>query len=189
MTHNVVGLDLSLTGAGVGVIDRTYPSAPAYLTYTFGMKGTNADPLRQRLMRIARTADQIIETVTSVDDVVLATIETPAYDQTTGKSHDRSGLWWEVVRQLTLNGIPVVEVGTSGVKIYATGKGNTGKQAVLLEVVRRYVNVEIQNDNEADAWVLACIAARLIGSPVDEVPKTHARAIDALSLPEGFELP
>lgn len=189
MSYTVAGLDLSLTAAGIAIINQSLP-APMheYTVRTVGEGGSNSDTLMQRLDRISRTAEQILVEVDSCDDVALVAIESPAYAKTTGKSHDRSGLWWEVIRLLTLNGTPVVEVTPSVVKVYGTGKGNSAKQKVLLDTVRRYTRVDISNDNEADAWLLACIAARLIGEPIDDLPKTHLRALETLHLPERFEL-
>lgn len=183
----VIGVDPSLTAAGVAIA-----MAPECAEYgddqfrvaTFGRAGKNDEPLNTRLERIELLADEIRDqAVNLMQWPSLMLIETPAYSQSTGKTHDRSGLWWEVVRIFRRElEIPVIEVSVQKVKTYATGKGNTAKQAVLLEVARRYPDVAISNDNEADAFTLAAIGMRLIGAPIDDVPKTHLRAMEGLEL-------
>ena len=67
---------------------------------------------------------------------------------------------------------------------YATGKGNAGKDEVLLAASRRYPHAPIVGNDDADAVVLAAIGARLLGEPVeDSLPKTHLDALAKLTLP------
>ena len=184
-----VGLDLSLTGAGIALALVTEGDAPEIKCKTLGRKGTNSETLAQRWRRI----DQLAR---AVDDLVLAVpapigaiaIEAPAYSQSTGKTHDRSGLWWEVYRRVAEQG-PTFEVGTGKVKIYATGKGTADKDEIIASTVRRYPTAPISNNNEADAVVLAAIAARVAGASLEpSMPKTHLRALDGLTL-KGAEMP
>lgn len=185
----VVGIDPSLTGAGVGV--GMSPEAAAwgdekqFQVSTLGRAGKNDEPLYTRLDRIELLADEIRDTAVNLMQwPSLALIETPAYGQSTGKTHDRSGLWWEVVRIFRRElQIPVIEVSIQKVKTYATGKGNSAKDTVLIDVARRYPDVAIANNNEADAFALVAIGMRLIGHPIDDVPKTHLRAMEGLKIP------
>ncbi|QXN73978.1 RuvC-like resolvase [Microbacterium phage Blab] len=185
----VIGVDPSLTAAGVATAMTPECAAwggdDQFSVATFGRAGKNDEPLNTRLERIELLADEIRDqAVNLMQWPSLMLIETPAYSQSTGKTHDRSGLWWEVVRIFRRElEIPVIEVSVQKVKTYATGKGNTAKQAVLLEVARRHPHVAISNDNEADAFTLAAIGMRLIGAPIDDVPKTHLRAMEGLEFP------
>jgi crossover junction endodeoxyribonuclease RuvC len=185
-----MGLDLSLTGSGVAVLRSpervAFSDDPAAEVYTFGERGSNSDTLYERIERIERLVELILGVVhNSMEwpDVVM--IEQPAYDQSTGKTHDRSGLWWDVVRSLAkIKAIPVIEVGTSKVKIYATGKGTNRKDAIMAAAIRRYPEIEISNNNESDAAVLAAMGMRLLGAPIEEsLPQTHLRAMEGLVLP------
>ena len=47
----------------------------------------------------------------------------------------------------------------------------------VLELVRRYPHVDVTGNDEADALVLAAIAARLDGHPVDEIPAAHVATL------------
>lgn len=73
---------------------------------------------------------------------------------------------------------PIVIITPSQRAKYATGKGNASKDAVLLAVARRYPTVEVTDNNEADALVLAAMIARLAGRPIEtSLPQTHLDAL------------
>lgn len=177
---SVLGIDPSLTATGVVAI-QSAEGETGTRVHTFGRKGKTDEPLMTRLARIN-------DTVTAVQNVIrqlvvypeLIAIEGPSHGNTTGSHHDRSGLWWMLVRELTYEmGLEVVEITPSQVKTYATGKGNAGKTEVMAAVIRRHLDVPITNDNEADAFVLAAMAARLVGEPIEEsLPQTHLRTMD-----------
>lgn len=167
----IVGLDLSLTATGVADITRGAPST----VRTIKSKGAKDATLGDRSVRLHNLAADIL-TASCIADVVV--IEQPAYNQTGGSHHDRSGLWWLVVDGLAFEPLRMVEVTPQAVKKYATGKGNASKDEVLAAVVRRYPNVEVANNNEADALVLAAIGARLNGHPIEEsLPKANLDAL------------
>jgi len=164
----VVGLDLSLTGTGIASIGDTTNVA------TLKSKGSEAASLDERQVRLHNLTLDIITRAVFGDIVV---IEQPAYGQTGGSHHDRSGLWWLVIDALVPEVERIVEVTPQTVKKYATGKGNASKDEVLAAVVRRYPNVPVANNNEADALVLAAIGARLAGRPIDlNLPVSHVEA-------------
>lgn len=170
-TPRIVGLDLSLTATGLAFIR---PDSAAGVQ-TLKSKGAKDASLAERALRIHNLARDIIIAACTADVVV---IEQPAYNQTGGSHHDRSGLWWLVVDALADEELRIVEATPQAVKTYATGKGNASKDEVLAAVVRRYPDVEVANNNEADALVLAAIGARLAGHPIEELPQTHLRALE-----------
>jgi crossover junction endodeoxyribonuclease RuvC len=57
--------------------------------------------------------------------------------------------------RLGLQAFDVVEVAPSALKAFATGKGNAPKPVVMLEVFKRWAFDPGQDDNIADAYVLA----------------------------------
>lgn len=72
------------------------------------------------------------------------------------------------------------------VKIYATGSGaaDKGKTGVALAVERRYGHlIQVQDDNQADAFTMAAAACHHYGHPLAEVPQTHARALVGIDWP------
>lgn len=183
----VVGLDLSLTSTGVAtvntdcggaVVDRITSEPP---NTGRDAKGNKLPPtLIQRAARLHHMRTRIVDHARNADLVV---IEQPAFSRTTGSMHDRSGLWWLVVHRLHVLNRVVVEVSPTGRAKYACGKA-LGKDQVLAAVVRRYADVEVTGNDEADALLLAAMGARHLGSPIDDLPKTHLAAMNAVRWPD-----
>lgn len=118
-----------------------------------------------------------------IQDADMVVIEGPAYSKGQGLAHERAGLWWMLYAAAgaVMHGDPLVILPNLRAK-YATGSGNAGKDTVMLEASRRYVDSPIRNNNEADATVLAAMGARLAGMEIDTVPKTHLAALKTLLL-------
>lgn len=179
-----VGIDVSLTATGIAVVDRNAHS----VVHTVRSKGARGATLPQRGSRLRDLQRAIVSHPRAALATVVA-VETPAYNQTGGSHHDRSGLWWLIVDDLQELGYDVVEISTTTVKKYATGKGNASKDEVLAAVVRRYPNIAVTNNNEADALILAAIVARLYGEPIEEnLPQSHLVAMDVLRPNVGQEV-
>ncbi|MCI2958205.1 hypothetical protein MN032_10900 [Agromyces atrinae] len=171
-TPFVVGLDLSLTATGYASIR---PQAPTRVQ-TIKSKGAKDATLAQRAERLHALSAEILGSSLAADIVV---IEQPAYNQTGGSHHDRSGLWWLVTDALVPIVERVIEVTPPTLKKYATGKGNASKDEVLAAVIRRYPDIEVTNNNEADALVLAAVGARLAGHPIEaSLPAANLAALE-----------
>jgi Holliday junction resolvasome RuvABC endonuclease subunit len=174
-TRFIVGLDLSLTAAGLAEYNLDHEH---FAVETYGTKGKRTDKYAQRGGRLQTMADHIIAWATAgSSDPVMVVVEGPALGSQNGSFFDRAGLWWLVVSGLQARGIRVLVVPPKTRAKYATGNGNSGKDVVLAHVIEQYAdfmdNCSIRNDNEADALVLAAMGARYIGEPQEE------------SLPEG----
>ncbi|MBA3907928.1 MAG: hypothetical protein H0X35_14780, partial [Pseudonocardiales bacterium] len=154
MSPVVIGLDLSLTSTGIAIID-----GGSVTLHRVKSKGAKGDTLAARHVRLLRITDETysLGIYNSTDRCSLVVIESPAFSRTTGHMHDRSGLWWLTVDIFRMHGYPVAEVTPTARAKYATGKGNAGKDAVLAAVVRRYPDVEVSGNDEADALVLAAM--------------------------------
>lgn len=186
---SVVGLDLSLTATGMAIANkngaacrRVKSKAPPTER---GPKGKKLPAtLGQRRHRLHKLAGEIERTVLPIGggrlpDLIV--VEQPAYSQTQGSQHDRSGLWWLVIERLWARNCRVVEVAPTQVKKYATGKGTASKEEVLAAVVRRYNSVDVADDNEADALVCAAMGARHMGYPLEEsLPAKNLEALGAV---------
>lgn len=183
----VVGLDLSLTATGIARVgwqeNHSGSVGPAAVQLArIGEKGKATASLSERSLRLRKTAGQITQQCAGASLVV---VEGPTYSHAEAGTWDRAGLWWLVVARLTGAGITVVEADPTAVKTYALGKGagaGTGKDEVLAAVIRRYLPVvEVPGNNEADALVLAAMAARFLRRPIEPggmLPATHTRALD-----------
>lgn len=179
----VMGIDPSLTRTAVAVIQ------PGLVTLRdFPTRGTKGDTLLQRGQRLNRIAAAVTDMIREVAPIDLIVIEGPAHGQVTGSHHDRSGLWWRLVADAQVGGIDIVaEVTPTALKTYATGKGNTGKDEVMLAVARRYAPVcEVANNDQADALALAdagwhhLTGTSTTGTPM---PQTHQRALAKVAWP------
>lgn len=176
----VVGLDLSLSSTGIALVEG---SGMVHLNRVQSKPTGNT--VEDRSLRLRSLAGTIHDLADVDPDLVL--VESPTYSsKVTGSQHDRSGLWWMVVGRLTGHRIPVVEVAVSTLKTYALGKGSgkgTDKDQVLAAVVRRYLDIDVDGNDKADALVLAAMGARHLGHPVDTLPDTHTRALKAVKWP------
>lgn len=160
----VIGLDLSLRSTGISDghtwVERIQPKSTGIA--------------RQRVIR---------ETVrTYVHGADLVVIEGLAF-----RAHDpgleRAGLWWMLRERLDAWGVPVAVAPPSAVKKYATGVGNADKDRVLAAVIRRWPDVEVTGNDEADALCLAALGRDWLGlgSPV---PEAHRVAVASCLWPE-----
>lgn len=167
----VVGIDPSLTATGIACEDQGIRVA------TVGSAGRKNDSFRKRWSRIQNLTQKVCG---MVPDGAVVVLEAPSYGSRTGSQHDRAGLWWAIYDRLS--GHRVVTVPPTVRAMYATGKGNAGKDQVLAAVVRRYPSVEVTNNNEADALVLCAMGYRWLGVPIeDSLPQTHLRSMGKLS--------
>lgn len=172
----VVGVDLSLTGTGVAIID-----GGLIQTFTYGTKGSRGATLPQRAERLLNIVAAVRMYTERADFVV---IEGPAFGQNNPGTHDRSGLWWLVVDRLCFEGYPIAVVPPTTLKKYVTGKGNAQKDEVMLAVAHRYPDAEVKNNNEADALGLAAMGARHLGATIDGIlPARNIEAMDAVEWP------
>lgn len=178
----IIGIDPSLTGTGLAFVDTDdHLVIPVETLTSTGKITASTDERLERILAIVETV--IYKAVEHKSD--LAVIEAPAFSRNNAGTWDRAGLWWLLVSRLSEARIETVTVPPTTRAKYATGKGNDGKDAVLLAVARRYPHVDISTNDEADALVLAAIGAHLVGHPIDELPKTHLDALTKVARPAG----
>ncbi|MFE5290384.1 hypothetical protein ACFRAQ_36020 [Nocardia sp. NPDC056611] len=176
----VVGLDLSLTATGIAV------STPGLKPWcgVIESAGKKGDPWETRYKRLGHILYRILP---AIPDGALVVMEAPSYGSVTGHQHDRSGLWWMTYDLLAGSTRTVVPVEPTIRAKYGTGKGTSGKDAVLAAAVRRYPHIDINTNDEADAVILMAIGCRLIGAPIDDpLPVLQLAALNNLHLPEAL---
>lgn len=183
----VVGIDLSLTATGVasmGTYDGEFIEPAATTVKTPADDGT-VHGFSERCRKIA--SGIAWATGAAVPDVVI--IEGLSYHSKSSSIDKIHASWWMVQDSLETDWAwpPAVKVTPNQRAKYATGKGNASKDAVLIETIKRYPNINIRNNNEADAVILAAMGMRALGFPVVDVPKVHQEALRDLVVLLGGE--
>src|SRR5699024_11486469 len=73
--------------------------------------------------------------------------------------------------------------------MYATGKGNAGKDLVLVTTAATYKQAEVTGNDVADAVVIAAMVSRLAGQPIELRQPAQARSEEHTSeLQSRFDL-
>lgn len=160
----VMGIDPSLTQTGLAVIEN----GQLVWTKTIPTKGKANDKLKDKANRIFDIANQVGASV-RLHNPVLAVLEAPSFGSLHGAPHERSGLWWAIVRQLHTAGVDYAAVSPKQRAKYATGNGNSQKAEVHAYVKGRYAteDLPIKTNDEADAVILAAMGARYLGMPCE----------------------
>ena len=204
MTYRIVGIDFSLSATGVArIVDGNVKTT---VIRSSGRKGAS---LSERLIRIRQIVKRIKDFALEGYDpdadgpLPLFVIEAPLYTtpmrtnekgdrvplEGGGHMHDRSGAWWLLLHLLAKEGL-IVEVSTSTLKKYITGRGNSGKEASVMETVRTYPDIYVGDNNAADALVLAAMGARQLGRPIEASEKRiTATALNGVRWPNVVERP
>lgn len=171
-----VGLDLSLTGTGVCVRPGDGSSDDGVVLVLVQTKPQKC--LGDTYLRLRQIVAKVTDHVPSGSKVC---VEGPSYGSVNGHQHDRSGLWWMIYEQLNGLGCEIVSVPPTSRAMYATGKGNAGKDSVLAAMVRKHPSLLINDNNIADAVALCDMACRFYAHPVDpDLPETHMRAMKGI---------
>lgn len=177
----VLGVDQSLTMTGLAVSE--------FGVRTSRVKSEPADgTLAGDRKRIRYIVSQVLR---FAPPVCLSVIEAPYVPQggkAAGAVIERAWLFGLLVDQLMQRG-PVVQVRTKTRAMYATGNGNAKKAEVLAAVRAAFPDLEVADDNVADALALLGMGARWMGEPIDgELSKKQLSAMDAVQWPDKKEM-
>ena len=164
----VVGLDLALTTTGIA-----HPDGRAEAFKTPGALRGMA-----RLDVIARHVTDLF----APHPVDLVVIEGYSMGSKGRAVIDLAELGGIIRHRLHCARQPYIEVPPQTLKIYATGSGHADKTGMVVAARERLAYGGIQAD-EADALWLRAFGHDLLGTPLVVLPKTHRRALDAVTLP------
>lgn len=179
--RTAVGLDLSLTASGVAVIRRV-GIEPSHLQLArVGADGITNMPVAQQIDAIRQLADRVDAKLDlrARDVPVVAVVEALENGYTYGGATERTVLWWEVVTRLS--GMTVYMPTSAQVKIYATGNGRASKKEVIAAVKQHWPWWAVgDDDNLADAAVMAEIGIAFADEPSANLPATHTRVLSKI---------
>lgn len=163
-----IGIDFSTTATGVAIYE---PRSGAWDTFTLGSKpvGDSLSDYYDRIMLLAHSivfaADFRAGDVIGIEGIAFAA---------KGRAVDRLHYaWHRTVEHITSVASAPVVVTTNQVKQLATGKGNAGKDEVLLAAERRVPEASVANNDEADAVWIAVGVSILAGDPAIKLPAAH----------------
>lgn len=147
----VLGIDQSLTASGYAVLDE-HENVLRLGCITPKIRGVE---------RLCTIEQQVLDIINE-EDIKAVGIEGYAYG-TYMKSEVLGELGGVLKRAFYLVRLPTYVIPPTKVKKFATGKGNANKTMVVTSTVMKY-NLDIKNDNEADAFVIArMVLAKVLG--------------------------
>ncbi|WP_241177754.1 hypothetical protein [Mycolicibacterium nivoides] len=183
--RTVVGLDLSLTGAGIAALDLLTGELS---TAVHRSPAPKDDVLGAHVARHRALVDGLVQQTLACNPalVVVEGLRFSVSAQDSSLSR-RGFLWWAVVEGLVAAGAPVLEVTPSQIKQLATGKGNASKNMIVAEYALRWPDATRDKNVEdrADAAFAAALGVAYLRAPVlpFKVTGTRRKALAKLAAP------
>lgn len=185
---SVVGIDPSLRAAGVAILTGSDQRTAAIGGLcSLGREGRAKDGYSERSARIVAQTRRVVRAVPA--DAELVVIEAmPPHMKPQPYLGDRWAVWFGIHSSLAPR-VPVAVVNPSTRAMWATGKGNANKAAVVAAMRDLWPDAHIADDNEADALVLACVGAHRLGWSLPfEIKERHTSILADVAWPEGIEI-
>lgn len=179
----MVGADLSITSTALALINE----GDVGMLFNYKTKGKRTDGYPEWCERINDVSYHVLAQLgrwKGLGAIDLLVIESPSHGSKFGNPHERAGLWWDVYRWAYGKSIPVVTVAPTTRAKYLTGDGRADKKTVLAAARATYgdaLNIDIANDDEADAIGLGDMGARFLGEPL--VPTLPAKNLETMGVP------
>lgn len=114
-------------------------------------------------VRMVTLIDEVMDHINKGDLVI---IEGFAYMANGQYILQLGGIGWGIRMALVRRGIKYIEVAPGQLKKFATGKGNSKKENMIMPIFKNW-NFEHGSDNVRDAYVLAQIGRSIINKRVD----------------------
>lgn len=176
MPFKVVGLDPSLTGTGICIIDNR-PSLEFRDMKGLSVITTKITNELQGPERLIYIRDNVLG---YCRDAELVCIEHYAFSRA-NQCHQLGELGGVLRVALTEAGIKYVDVAPGQLKKFATGKVGAKKEEVAVGIFKRWGR-EFESNDEADAFVLASIGLELLGNG-DGLVSFQREIVEALKNP------
>lgn len=149
-----LGIDLSMTGTGIAYLE----DGKLIYSETIRSKKTGDTPTDETI-RLSAIVDKVFEHVSEDFDVVV--LEGIAFMAKSTALAQLSGLTYMVRQRLVAMDIPFLVVAPTTLKKFITGKGNSAKDIIMLEIYKRW-GISILDNNQADAYALSQIGAAVM---------------------------
>ena len=173
---SIMGIDLSLTGTGVVVVDEESINASKLIKSKPSAERTTLDEI-ERLLRIKADIIQLIDQhkpkLVLIEGLAFMAKNTTALVQL-------AGLNYMIREYLAIRKIPFVIVAPTTLKKFIIGKGVGQKDLMLLETYKKY-GVSFIDDNLCDAFALATVGVALKGENKKPLAKYQVEVLNVLS--------
>lgn len=174
----VLGIDQSLTGTGLAIVENGRFGALEVIK-----------PKTKGYTRVAQIVSRCLDLAADCDIVA---VEHPALSMRGSASTGALfGLFGVLTQSLWAAGKEPVIINVTHRALYATGKGNANKDAVMMSVARRYSDDRLVDNNIIDAAIIAAMVARIVGEPLlDEagsLPEVNAAVLTKVVMPGQYE--
>lgn len=169
-----IGIDLSLVGSGVVVLD----DGDIVAQHLIKSKPVGTKPIDE-LKRIRKIVEEI-EMIISEEIPTIAVVEGMAFmARNTTALVQLSALNYMARAMLFDYHVPFVIVAPTSLKKFITGSGASKKDIMLMEIYKQY-DVTILDDNEADAFALAQVGLALLDKHTKPLNKKQEEVIELL---------
>lgn len=164
--RTVVGLDLSLTGAGIAALDLV---TGALSTAVHRSPAPKQDTLGAHVHRHRALVDGLVKQTLACNPALIVVeglrFSVSAQDSSLSR---RGFLWWAVVEGLVNAGAPVLEVTPSQIKQLATGNGGASKDMMVAEYALAWPDAtrDKNTQDRADAAFAAALGAAYLRADV-----------------------
>lgn len=172
-----IGLDLSLTGTGVVILDNGKIIGQTLIKSKPAIDGKPKD----EVFRIQTIVHEIVLTFIELEHRPdIAIIEGLAFMVRNATALVQLSALNYFTRAMLMDyHIPFIIVAPTSLKKFITGNGASKKDVMLIETYKRY-GVSIMNDNECDAYGLAQIGQALNGGNTKSVTKLQEEVLEVL---------
>lgn len=158
----IISVDASLTSTGLIILDNDKIIKQKLIKSKPIIDGKPIDELR-RILKIVDQIDDEIEKEYIPRMPELAVIEGMAFmARNTSSLIQLSALNYFIRAMLQKNNTPFIVVAPTTLKKFVTGKGNSPKDVLMLEVYKRY-KVSLDKNDLADSYGLARCGLAVLG--------------------------
>lgn len=163
-----IGIDQSLTGFAMAAVDMVRPDQYEIWVYKSPYSGVERlvdihDWIRQKLWFLEEDQGNFIEH-TAMEGSVLASFSALKLGELAATVKLCLYSYFKPYNEIAASPL---QVPPMTLKKYVAGKGNAKKQEMLLQTYKRW-GIELNDDNAADAYGLARLAAGHAISPIEE---------------------
>lgn len=187
----VLGIDTSLTGTGLALIDVTtapagavpegVPTAWEMDTVRVAAPKPSADKSKRAMARRVKVLMDQVEDCFREDRPDHVGMEGLAYTAGNASAWVLAWVWGEAIALCEKYDVPLTIVAPTARAKFATGKGTASKDQVLAAAIKLFPEADISDNNEGDAAIVGAVVCQQIGLPILPVTSYRTEVMAKLS--------